>query len=77
MYEKYLIYCLDMEDLYIEFLFFKEDKGIVFFGVYDGYGGRCYLVLLGIMELSDYNNWCINIFELIFIVVVIKIIDSI
>lgn len=56
MYEKYLTYCLDMEDSHTELLSLKEDKGTAFFGVYDGHGGRCYSVPLGIMELSDYNN---------------------
>lgn len=77
MYEKYLTYCLDMEDSHTELLSLKEDKGTAFFGVYDGHGGRCYSVPLGIMELSDYNNWCINILELTLTVAVTKTIDSI
>ena len=62
MYEKFLTYCLDMEDSHTELLSLKEDKGTAFFGVYDGHGGWCYYVPVGIAELSDYNcyNRCIN-----------------
>ena len=31
MYEKYLTYCLDMEDSHTELLSLKEDKGTAFF----------------------------------------------